>query len=213
MSATKLGGLLIDWDGTLLDSFRAQLSATQFALLVHDGEWSLERFVAHPHDWRAHYRGAGIAEMQLPAVSATYRQAYAKHRTRLRPHAKRALYRLAEAGIALAIVTNGRRDRVMPELGQHDLADLFGAIVTVDDVLEPKPSPEGLMYAIAKLGLTAAETTAIGDTLTDQLAADAAGVRHITIRSPYTSGPIRQPVAGGWQALERWLCADLSSPA
>lgn len=210
MSAARLSGLLLDWDGTLLDSFRAQAAATRFALTAHGGEWSPERFVAHLSDWRAHYRGAGIAGTRLSEASATYRQAYGKHRTQLRPHAKRALCRLANMGIALAIVTNGARDRVMFELKRHSLADLFEVVVTFDDVVEAKPSPEGLMKAMKRLGLPPSETTAIGDTVTDQLAADAASVRHIMIRSPYnrSSGT----AADGWGALERQLCAEFRSP-
>jgi HAD superfamily hydrolase (TIGR01509 family) len=168
--------------------------------------------MAHPIDWRAHYRGAGIGESRLSAASATYRRAYAKHRTHLRPHAKRALFRLANMGIALAIVTNGARDRVMFELGQHGLSDLFEAVVTFDDVIEAKPSPEGLMQAMERLGLAPSKAIAVGDTLTDQLAADTAGVRHIMVRSPY-NGSSGRPVVDGWPTLERRLCAEISSPA
>jgi HAD superfamily hydrolase (TIGR01509 family) len=209
MNAARLRGLLVDWDGTLLDSFGAQAAATRSALAAHGGDWSPERFVAHPNDWRAHYLGAGVEAARLPAASATYRAAYARQRTRLRPYAKRVLQRLAEAGVALAIVTSGRRDRVLPEIRRHDLADLCGAVVTFDDVSEPKPSPEGLMCAMARLGLAAAATVAVGDTVADRLAAEAAGVRHMTIRSSFSDGPMEGSVVGGWQAVGRRLCDEL----
>jgi pyrophosphatase PpaX len=208
-----VSGLLLDWDGTLLDSFRAQVTATKAALETHGGIWSSERFMAHPTDWRAHYREAGISEARLGDASAEYQRVYAEQTTRLRPHAKRALRRIANAGVALAIVTSGTRKRVMPEVRRAGLEELFLNIITFDDVAQPKPSPEGLVQAIGKLGTAPAHTIAIGDTAADAQAAEAAGVRHLVIRSPYTDERFRHEAAGSWWALERQLLTELQSGA
>lgn len=205
---TRLDGLLLDWDGTLLDSFHAQVAATRVALAAHGGEWSLELFLAYPTDWRAHYRAAGIPEARLADASATYRSVYAQEQTKLRPYVRRTLTRLANAGVALAIVTSGTRHRVMQELARHRLTDFFAVVITFDDVAEPKPSPDGLEHAISKLEMTSARTASVGDTVADQLAAEAAGVRHIMIRSPYTSHAHRHEAIGSWRVLERQFFAD-----
>lgn len=201
-------GLLLDWDGTLLDSYNAQETATREVLEAHGVSWSQARFMAYPTDWRAHYRAAGIPDRHLPAASAAYRRAYSRQRTRLRPRARDVLRRLSGAGVPLALVTSGPRERVMFELRHVGLEGVFLEIVTFDDVTEPKPSPEGVIQAIRRLGINPKESAAIGDTGADVLAAQAAGVRPIVIRSRYTAPPYKKDAIGSWRALEPVLCTE-----
>ena len=60
--------------------------------------------------------------------------------------------------------------------GLRDHGSAF-QIVVDDDVKMPKPSPEGIVIALDALGVAAANTIYIGDSLTDLEAGSAAGTK------------------------------------
>jgi pyrophosphatase PpaX len=200
-------GLLVDWDGTILDSFSAQVRATKDVFVAYGVEWCDERFQRYPTDWRGHYLDAGIEQAQLLEASTVYRQAYERQPTRLRPHARRVLRNLAAARVPLALVTSGTRVRVAREMSRSGLAEVITHVVTYDDVDRPKPSPEGFHFAMKLLGLDSDQVTAIGDTAADEAAAQAAGIACLLIRSRFTQPPIPASSVTGWLALEQRLQA------
>lgn len=195
----------MDWDGTLLDSFSAQVNATRAVFELYGVPWSDARFAAFATDWRGHYLAAGIDEMHLADASAAYRRAYEQQQTRLRPFARLVLRRLSKAGIPLAMVTSGARERVERELRHRKLQAIFAEVITYEDVRRPKPSPEGFQLALDRLRLGPGEVAAIGDTGVDAMTAEAAGVRHLLIRSRYTTAPYLHESLAGWRAVERLL--------
>jgi HAD superfamily hydrolase (TIGR01549 family) len=75
----------------------------------------------------------------------------------------------------LAIVTSRGRDETAAFLDQYDLAGLFYAVITHDDVARLKPHPMPIRAAAHKLGLPLAQCVMVGDTGVDVRAAKAAG--------------------------------------
>ncbi len=198
-------GLLVDWDGTILDSFSAQVRATRHVFQEYGVRWCEGRFMRYPTDWRGHYLEAGIDEACLDEASGLYREAYDQQPTRLRPHARRVLHALSSADVPLAIVTSGRRARITREISRCGLGEVVTHVVTYDDVDRPKPSPEGFHVAMRRLGLSSGQAMAVGDTAADEEAARAAGVEYVLIRSRYTPPPFPADSVTGWLTLERRL--------
>jgi phosphoglycolate phosphatase-like HAD superfamily hydrolase len=86
-----------------------------------------------------------------------------------------------ESGRLLAVVSNNSAAAVDAYLDLYDLrrwVDYVSAR-TSSDVQLLKPSPHLLDQAITALGLTAADSTLLGDSLTDIEAAKAAGIQSI----------------------------------
>lgn len=76
---------------------------------------------------------------------------------------------------AIGLVTSRSRNEAQRFLAQFGLAELFGAVITRDDVQRLKPHPMPVRTAAAKLGVTPAECVMVGDTNVDTRSAKAAG--------------------------------------
>lgn len=77
-------------------------------------------------------------------------------------------------------------DDVVHALG---LDDAFTAVVGRDDVLEPKPSPEGLLKILCELDVPAEQAFFIGNQESDRQAGANAGIETIIIAPFWTSFP------------------------
>jgi pyrophosphatase PpaX len=92
------------------------------------------------------------------------------------------LPRLHDEGRLLGIVTAKRRATVdlafarLPELEQN-----FDVVITSDDTERHKPSPDPILAAVERLGVTPAEAAYVGDSPFDIRAAKAAGVFAIAV--------------------------------
>ena len=89
-------------------------------------------------------------------------------------------------GIALGIVSSGRRRRISRVLRREGLDGQFKVIVGVEDVQEPKPDPTGLLRAVAKLDTPKKRCLYVGDSVTDAETARRAGVRFVAVLSGVT---------------------------
>lgn len=75
----------------------------------------------------------------------------------------------------LAVVTSRPRHEALAFLAQYDLAGLFSAVITRDDVRRLKPHPMPVLKAAEKLGVSPLQCVMVGDTEVDVRAAKAAG--------------------------------------
>ena len=83
-----------------------------------------------------------------------------------------ALQRLRALGLELAVVANW--DLSLPErLEEAGLAHFFSVVVHT----ARKPAPDGLLHALARLGISPQRALHIGDADSDEAAAHAAGMR------------------------------------
>ncbi|WP_234334203.1 HAD family hydrolase [Streptomyces sp. NRRL B-1347] len=94
--------------------------------------------------------------------------------TRLFPGVMEGLVALKEAGAATGLVTLQRRSRLAWLLPPAAL-DLLDTTVCREDAA-PKPAPDGIFLALARLAVAPHDAVFIGDTLTDRAAADQAGI-------------------------------------
>jgi HAD superfamily hydrolase (TIGR01509 family) len=89
---------------------------------------------------------------------------------------KALLAALQEANVRVAIVTTDDRlptQGTMALLGVEELVDFLAC---GDDPIRLKPAPDAVLKACAHLGVEPARTLVVGDTVTDMLMAERAGV-------------------------------------
>jgi HAD superfamily hydrolase (TIGR01509 family) len=91
---------------------------------------------------------------------------------------------LHAAGVPLAVASNSRREFVERVLGGAGLLNgRFDAIVTADDVAEPKPAPDLYLSACAALGAAPERSAALEDSPVGVASALAAGLYVVAV--PY----------------------------
>ena len=89
---------------------------------------------------------------------------------------KELLVKIQRRGIPMGIATSSRRQWIEPSLHSHEIFNFFQTIVTLDDVQDPKPSPEPYLKAAANLSIAPTSCIAIEDSAHGVQSARAAGL-------------------------------------
>lgn len=86
---------------------------------------------------------------------------------------------LRERG-STALATN--RGSTIPQLLEHfALGEHFDVVVGLLDVARPKPAPDMLLHCLERLDVAPAHALYVGDSVTDHLAAEAAGIDFVAV--------------------------------
>jgi pyrophosphatase PpaX len=182
MPGPEFRALLLDLDGTLLDTDRLLFAAFCHAVQEHLGrepshaEWF--RHFGLP--LRYHLHALGVPEATLPAMVATYRGfVHAHHDAYVRCYdgIEAAVRTLHTAGARLAAVTSKSRRLALRNLGFVGLLPLFSAVVAEDDCPRHKPHPEPVLLALERLQVPPGAALMVGDSPYDIASAHGAGVR------------------------------------
>jgi HAD superfamily hydrolase (TIGR01509 family) len=172
----RLRAVLFDWDGTLVDS--AELSYRIYEELFGSFGLRFDRraFAAsYSPDWYRTFAAVGLPRERWPEADARWLALYAREAVALLPGAREALARASGAGLALALVTSGSRDRVRRDLERLGVEPFFGEVVCGEDARHRKPHPDGLLLALGRLGVAPVEAAYLGDSPEDVAMARAAG--------------------------------------
>ena len=105
------------------------------------------------------------------------------------PGIGRLLERIRASGRRLALVTGVERAVMEPTLDAFGLQAYFDERITVDDVRNIKPDPEGILLALARIGADPKRSIYIGDAPADIVAGRRAGV--------FTGAALWSPQTGG----------------
>jgi phosphoglycolate phosphatase len=201
-----LKGLLLDLDGTLVDSLPdlldvlnqvlgdfgvPELTAAQAKPMVGDGALKfVERALA----------ARGVTPDQITPAQSRFLTLYEARPARLsRVYScvPETLAQLSQDGWLCALCTNKpeRATRVM--LSELDLDRFFRAIITGDSLPQKKPDPAPMRAALAALEVSPHRAIAVGDHANDLRAARGAGVRAIFARYGYgaLTADLPKPVA------------------
>ncbi|MGE3960833.1 MAG: HAD family hydrolase [Dehalococcoidia bacterium] len=84
--------------------------------------------------------------------------------------------------LRLAVASMSKREWVEPTLDAIGLRALFPLVVTLDDVLQPKPDPEIYLHTAALLGVAPEACLAVEDSAHGVASAAAAGMRVVQVR-------------------------------
>jgi len=177
--------VLFDWDGTLLDSYRADVHAYlgMFAALgVRWGERELRRH--YSPDWHRIYRAAHIPPQRWDEADRLWARFYRQQRPRLLPGARRVVHWVARR-YRVALVTSGHRARVERQLRAFGWERVFAVRICCEDAAQRKPHPEPLQQALHRLDVAAAECIYVGDAPEDVQMARRAGVCAVGVLGPF----------------------------
>ena len=93
-------------------------------------------------------------------------------------------------GARTGIVSTKTRSRIEEKLRRDEVMDTIDFILGIEDVREPKPSPEGLRKAMERFGAQPAETLYTGDSYIDAEAARNAGVPFAAVLTGSTTAEV-----------------------
>ncbi len=178
-------GILFDWDGTLLNSYRADTQAYLAMFRKMGIGWGLDELARHySPNWHHVYRAAKLPRSRWEKADRLWRKFYAEHRPKLMPGVRRVLAALHRRHL-LGLVTSGDRERVMKQLRAFRLRQFFAAQVCSGDTRERKPHPAPLFLALRTIRLDGRACVYVGDSPQDVLMARRAGVRTIAVLGPF----------------------------
>jgi HAD superfamily hydrolase (TIGR01549 family) len=173
--------VLLDWDGTLLDSFEADTAAYIEMFRKMGIAWGREELARHySPDWYRVYRAARLDRARWAEADRAWRAAYGKHEPQLVAGARAVLRRL-RARYELGLVTSGDCGRVLPQLRRLRLGSTFAARVCQNGSLRRKPHPEPLLTALEEMGVAPRAAVYVGDAPEDIEMARRAGVRAVGV--------------------------------
>lgn len=196
---TQLHGVILDIDGTLVDSNDANAHAWIEAMEEQGHTVSFERVrpligmggdkvlpevlgISKDSD-----EGKKISQGRKQIMIERYQPTLHAF-----PQSRELLERMHEQGLKLVVATSAEQDELQGLLRiiGPDVPDLFQQETTAQDAPRSKPNPEIMDAALEKSGLQSTEVVMIGDTAYDIEAAAKAGVKTIALRS------------GGWSASD-----------
>lgn len=185
--SVKPDALLFDLDGTLVDGAAAIHDSFEHAVAAR-GHPAIPRHLVAGRiglPLRLMFRDLlGVDDRESAELVRVYRARFeeaAPTLVRATPGMREALD--AFAGVPMAIVTTKAVEPARTVLRALEIEDRFAAVVGVDTVRRPKPDPEAVRVALARLGVGALHAVFVGDTIMDVLAGKSAGTRTIAMLS------------------------------
>lgn len=185
MPNRPIQAVLFDWDGTLLNSYRADSQAYLKMFRALGIDWGLEKLDRHySPNWHRVYRAARIPRAQWDQADKIWGRYYRQQRAPLLPGARRVLQGLKRR-YRLGLVTSGNRVRVLRQLRGFGLYEWFAARVCMEDSPHRKPHPAPLQVALRRMKLPPEVCLYVGDAPEDVEMARRAGVRCAGILGPF----------------------------
>ena len=108
-------------------------------------------------------------------------------KTELYPSAIPLIDTIIGMGAIVGIVSNKLRFRIIEVLERYNITKLMSIIIGIEDIDSHKPSPDGLLLAMERLGVYKEETLYIGDSTIDSQTAMNAGVDFVGVTTGTTT--------------------------
>jgi HAD superfamily hydrolase (TIGR01509 family) len=208
-------GILLDMDGTLVDSNDAHARAWQRAFADNGQPVSYEEIRQRI--------GMG-GDNLIPAILGIEKESALGSRINARrteifrgeflfhirpfPGVRPLLERMRASGFRLAIATSSPEEELEPLIDSAGIRDLLEERTSADDAGSSKPNPDIVQAALDRLGLRPDETVMLGDTPYDIAAAGRAGLGVIAFRcGGFSDEDLTGALAifdGPAELLERW---------
>jgi len=200
MLATKPKMILIDVDGTLVDSVPDLAWCVDEMMLTLDlqphGEDKVREWVGNGVERLV--RRALVGQLEGEPDDALFDSAYpvfldlykdnTSKRSNLYSGVKEGLEYLKNNGYILGCVTNKAEAFTLPILKDLGIFDYFQTVVSGDTLEKKKPDPLPLLYSAEKLGVSPSQSMMLGDSMSDVKAARAAGFSITCMSYGYNHG-------------------------
>lgn len=181
---------LFDFDYTLADSSRGIVICFRHVLERHGFHGTDEHTIKRTIGKTLVDSFSILTGITDAGTLESFRKEYVKEadvymtaNTQLFPETEKVLRTLKDRGASIGIISTKFRYRIQELTGTIFPEGFFDIIVGGEDVTAPKPSPEGIGFALAHLGTDRKTTLYIGDSTIDAETArnaevDFAGVLH-----------------------------------
>ena len=178
--------LLLDWDGTLVDSAQLGLAAFEqsFAALGVAFDREIYRAVYSPN-WYAVYESMGLPKEKWQLADDLWVQHYGQQTAQPVAGAQETITGLKQKGYRLGVVSSGSECRVGREIRELGLENFFETVVCNEQMENKKPHPEGLETAMRSLGCSSEVSCYVGDSPEDIEMGKRAGMLTVGVRSDY----------------------------
>ena len=179
--------IILDFDGTLADTEKAHLEAYILAL----GE---EGITLSPEEYRTRYFGMRCPEFMRALgltdeaqIDRVRRRKIELYPTRFESIAlNKPLWDFVQSsrqnGCRVWIASTGQRENICNAMRHLGIEGMVDGVLTSDDVVSPKPSPDVFLKAMQIEGVTPAETLIFEDSAIGLEAARASGASYFKVK-------------------------------
>ncbi|MDP4011278.1 MAG: HAD-IA family hydrolase [Candidatus Roizmanbacteria bacterium] len=175
--------ILFDVDGTLLDTTEYIYKAFEYSLKKHHKPLKREyigTIMGKPLE-ECYRILTSIDDVSKLAQSHNDFQKQNPHLSVLFPNTLKVLRSLKKSNYHIAAVTTRKKNTAIETLQQSGLLPYLDFVVTIDDVVHPKPHPESIQRALDYFGVSPKEAIMVGDSPVDVMAGKNAGTKTIGV--------------------------------
>jgi phosphoglycolate phosphatase len=176
---------IFDCDGTLVDSYPAITASVNHVRAAHGmpplPEAEVRRSVGRGPAYLLKHTVPGTDVEKNLSLYRAHHPSVLRSGTQLLPGVGDTIRALSEAGFLLGVCSNKLVAFTRELLDYLGLARFFQAVIGPEDAPRPKPAPDMLLAALAKLGVGPSEALYVGDMTVDIETARAAGVTVWTV--------------------------------
>jgi HAD superfamily hydrolase (TIGR01509 family) len=181
-------GIVLDLDGTIVDSTEAYVQAAKIAFNVFDKTAPNRGLMLEiPRRMEQGLPIDDIVGMDAKCFIPHYLKAYysvVEKNTRLIPNVKETLEILSsKAKLALITMRHAPNALVCKELDYLGVSKYFSHVVTALDTAKPKPHPEGVHRCVENLNVKMCDWIIAGDSVNDVRMGKAAGIGTVAVLS------------------------------
>ena len=182
-----IDAVVFDLDGVVVDSEQVWDDVREQLAKERGGRWhegaQADMMGMSSPEWSAYMHDEiGLRETPAEINDEVVRRMLERYRERLPliPGAVDAVRRLAPE-FRLGVASSSNRPLIETVLEQAGIADLFGAVVSSEEVAGGKPAPDVYLEAAKRLGVEPGRAAAVEDSSNGIRAAHAAGLRVIAL--------------------------------
>lgn len=191
----KIAAFVFDMDGVLIDSEPVHYESTRMLFeelgaslketVNNEFLGSTDRFMFEV--LRERYGLASTVDQLIERRKAIYMGILQEDGLPWREGIRELIADLAEAHYRLAVASSGLKHIIMHTLEDGGIDQLFEAVVSGDEITQPKPAPDIYLEAARRLKIEPSHCAAIEDTDVGVRSAKAAGMFTIAFPNPTTA--------------------------
>ncbi len=184
----KVKGIILDLDGTIVDSTEAYLEAAKAAFASVGRPVDIKLATEIPRKLEQNLSIDNlITGIDTQKFLSTYLNAYHRataKKTKLMPKISKTLEKLSrKAKLVLMTMRHVPKEKVVRELEKFGLAKYFQLVVTGLDNNHPKPSPEAITEIAKQLDIQTSECAVVGDSVINVRTGRNAGAKTVAVLS------------------------------
>jgi len=187
-NGSKVKGIFLDLDGTIVDSKEAYVEAAKIAFEACGQKPPGEKAALEiPRRLEQGFTISDIVRVDSKKFLRVYFETYysiTRKKTKLIPNVSATLENLSsKTKLALITMRFAPKQAITKELERFGISKYFSHVVTALDTSKPKPSPEALIACVKALDVEICDCIIAGDSINDVRAGKAAGARTVAVLS------------------------------